>query len=196
MKFKPTEQAGGLVVEMGPQEARLPAAETEERARAAFRLKKILVPVDFSECSRKALDYAIPLAEQFGAELVLLHVTPANPPVPELGPVDVVGIDEATQGLAELQASVSTAIASHSVQRVVRTGEPHTEIVRVAAERGIDMIVLSTHGRTGLSRVLLGSTAEKVVRHAPCPVLVVREREHEFIEPMTPPREEPVATPP
>jgi universal stress protein A len=185
MKFKPTEKAGGLVVELQPQESRLPAPEVEEQARVlpAFKLKKILVPVDFSACSRKALEYAIPLAEQFGAELTLLHVLPSSPPVPELGPVDVVGIDDATQELEALQASVRTAVPSQSVLRIVRTGDPQVEIIRVARQRGIDLIVLSTHGRTGLSRVLLGSTAEKVVRHAPCPVLVVRQQEHEFVEP-------------
>jgi universal stress protein A len=64
---------------------------------------------------------------------------------------------------------------------VVQTGNPELAIVDAAKELGIDLIILSTHGRTGLSRVLLGSTAEKVVRHAGCPVLIVREHEHEFI---------------
>lgn len=185
MKFKPTEKTGGLMVELGPRESRLPSSAAEERARALpiFKLNKILVPVDFSECSKKALEYALPLAEQFGAELTLLYVTPSSPPVPELGPLELVDLEDAVKALKELQASASTALHSHSVQRLVRTGEPHAEIIRVAAEQGMDLIVLSTHGRTGLSRMLLGSTAEKVVRHARCPVLVVREREHEFVEP-------------
>ena len=65
---------------------------------------------------------------------------------------------------------------------VVREGEPHSEIVAAAEELATDLIVLSTHGRTGIAHVFLGSTAEKVVRHAGCPVLIVREREHEFTE--------------
>lgn len=183
MKFKPTEKAGGLVVEFRPQETQFPplAAEETRGALPVFKLKKILVPVDFSECSRKALGYAVPLAEQFGAELTLLHVAASNPPVAQLGPADEVALEEARKQLESLQARIGAAVPSHSVLRVLRTGRLHLEIIRAAEEMGIDLIVLSTHGHRGVARVLMGSTTEKVVRYAGCPVLVVREHQHEFV---------------
>ena len=86
MKFKPTNKPGGVVVELGPKEAQLPvtSAERETAALPVFKLKKILVPVDFSDCSNKALQYAIPFAKQFDAELTLLHVVQPYLPVPEI----------------------------------------------------------------------------------------------------------------
>lgn len=146
-----------------------------------FQLKRILVPVDFSNCSRKALDYARPFAKQFGAELILLHVMEpfVALSVPEMLPEKTEWSAERVQGtLEELRAMVSDDIASRAM---VRQGSPHVEIVDVARELDVDLIILSTHGRTGLDHVLLGSTAEKVVRRAACPVLIVREHEHEFI---------------
>ncbi len=179
MKFKPTDKAGGLVVELGPREAGLPPLRAE--TQPAFKLKKILVPVDFSECSKKALAYAIPLAEEFGAELTLLHVAASLPPIPEWESGDVVAVDEAVKQLKALHESVGATLPPPRVHEVVRTGAPGEEIIRAAQEMGIDLIVLSTHGHTGLARVIMGSTAERVVRHAGCPVLVVREHEHEFV---------------
>ncbi len=185
MKFKPTEKAGGLVVELGPEETGLPPVADEERMAAlpVFKLRKILVPVDFSQCSAKALAYAIPLAQQFDAELTLLHVLPAQPPIAEMGPIDVIGLEESRKELAALETKVKAELAPERVFHVMRAGAPDTEIIRAAKEMGMDLIVVSTHGRTGLGRVLMGSVAEKVVRHAGCPVLVVREREHEFVTP-------------
>ncbi len=177
MKFKPTEKAGGLVVEMSPREAQLPMAETAAAA-PLFKLKKILVPVDFSECSQKALQYAIPFARQFEAELALLHVLQPFVPMPELPQVDFDSLEDAKKELEALRQTIPSPVDS---RMVLRRGDPSYEIVSAAKELDIDLIILSTHGRTGMARVLLGSTAEKVVRHASCPVLVVREREHEFV---------------
>jgi nucleotide-binding universal stress UspA family protein len=81
-------------------------------------------------------------------------------------------------GLKELQVSIGDSVPSATLTRF---GEAWAEIVAVAKEQGADLIVISTHGRTGFEHALLGSTTEKVVRHAPCPVLVVRQREHEFV---------------
>ena len=91
MKFKPTNHGGGVVVELGPQEAQLPSApgRAGAAARPIFKLRKILVPVDFSECAKKALAYAIPFAKMFGAELTLLYVLEPYPAVPELAAMDV-----------------------------------------------------------------------------------------------------------
>jgi universal stress protein A len=180
MKFKPSDKAGGLLVELGPREAQLPPLGAGKTAGtlSVFKLRRILVPVDFSDCSKKALQYAIPFAKQFGADLMLLSVVPPNPPIAEMGPVDVVSIDDARKELEALRGIVGVTVSVHSV---LRTGEPHVEIIRAAAELAIDLIILSTHGRTGVARVLMGSTAEKVVRFAGCPVLVVREQEHDFV---------------
>ncbi|HWI57163.1 MAG TPA: universal stress protein [Bacillota bacterium] len=185
MKFKPTDKKRGVVVELGPQEAQLPTLPAEEVTAAppAFKLQRILVPVDFSDCAKKALQYAICFAKQFEAELTLLHVVPSNPPLSEMGPVDIVSVEDLKRDLEALQASIKNEVRSRAVLRVQRAGEPHLEIIRVAKELDIDLIILSTHGRTGLARMFLGSTTEKVVRYAACPVLVVREHEHEFLEP-------------
>lgn len=175
MKFKPTSKSGGVVVELGPQENQLPALSA---APAPFKLKNILVPVDFSECSQKALQYAISCAKQFGAELALLHVVQPYPAVPEMAPVDIESIAEAKKKLAEAKGVIDKGV---SAKTLVRVGNPPVEIVDAARACGSDLIIISTHGHTGLARVFLGSTTEKVVRQAPCPVLVVRQCEREFL---------------
>jgi nucleotide-binding universal stress UspA family protein len=147
----------------------------------AFQLKKILVPVDFSKCSAKALEYAVPFARQFGSELVLLHVIPPAVML-QTSEFATQGIYEsmeaAKESLERMRQSVGDEISSRSL---VRNGSPHVEIIDAAKELDIDLIILSTHGRTGLAHILLGATAERVVRRAGCPVLVVREHEHQFI---------------
>lgn len=149
-------------------------------------LRRILVPVDFSDCSRKALDYAMSLARQFRSELLLLHVVQPYVPVPELTAVDTELVlnrmmDAARKELARWRASLEEEVA---VESQLRVGRPEVEIERTILERNIDLAVLSTHGRTGLKHALLGSTAERVVRHAKCPVLVVREHERDFVPPL------------
>lgn len=184
MKFKPTRKAGGLLVELGPREAQFPLqAEAAALDAPRFILKKILVPVDFSLCSRKALYYAAPFAKQFGAELTLMFVVQIYPTTVELAELDP--IREAKAELEDLRKSVSHVVPTKTV---LRYGEPQGEIVRAARDLEMDLIILATHGRSGVARALLGSTAEKVVRHAGCPVLVVRENEREFVRqgPMRP----------
>jgi nucleotide-binding universal stress UspA family protein len=171
MKVKPSPRNHGVVVELGPEEAQIPAANV-------FGLKKILVPVDFSDCSKKALQYAIPFARQFGAELTLISVVEPYPAVPEMAPTDVETIGDTKRELEKLRQSVPETVRARTL---LRTGSPPTEIVDAASDLGTDLIIIATHGRKGLSRVVLGSTTEKVVRHAPCPVLIVRESEREFI---------------
>jgi nucleotide-binding universal stress UspA family protein len=171
MKVKPSAKNHGVVVELGPEEAQMPAANV-------FSLKRILVPLDFSDCSKKALQYAIPFAKQFEAELTLLSVVEPYPAVPEMAPTDFETIADTRRGLEELRETVTNAVQAKTM---VRTGAPETEIAYAAADIGADLIIIATHGRKGLTRMVLGSTAEKVVRHAPCPVLIVREKEREFI---------------
>jgi nucleotide-binding universal stress UspA family protein len=152
-------------------------------------LHRILVPTDFSKHSENALKYAVAFAEKFGAELHLLHV------VQDLAlflPDAVTAMPPVTPPVEQLTAAVRVAldrlIEEHQLQRLkvqteVREGTPFYEIIHCAREKDVDLIVMGTHGRSGLVHVLLGSVTEKVVRKAPCPVLTVRHPEHEFVHP-------------
>jgi nucleotide-binding universal stress UspA family protein len=152
-------------------------------------LHRILVPTDFSKHSENALLYAVAFAEKFDAELHLLHV------VQDLAlfvPDTVAGTPPIVPPVDQLTASVREAldrvIREHGLERLrvcpeVREGTPFYEIIRCARDKDIDLIVMGTHGRSGLAHVLLGSVSEKVVRKAPCPVLTVRHPEHEFVHP-------------
>jgi len=139
--------------------------------------KTILVTTDLSETSRAALAPAKLLAETFGAKLLLLYVEePAPLPVGYAG-VDVLALEEHKRVSAadELKRFAEEAgLLRLEVERAVGLGVPHLEIVRTAEERHVDMIVMATHGRGFFSHAFLGSTAERVIRRAPCPVLVVR----------------------
>jgi universal stress protein A len=150
-----------------------------------LKLQSILVPIDFSEPSKKALRYALPFAEQFGAKITLLHVVE---PVAMLDfayfPLamenkEVMDIRERNLELLGKQHALDPSVIEKTV---VRYGKPFREICDAARSLKADLIIIATHGYTGLNHALLGSTAERVVRHAPCPVLVVREQEREFID--------------
>lgn len=174
MKFKPSIKGGGVLVELSPKEAQLPA----EKMSAAFQIKEILVPVDFSDCSRKAFMYAIPFAKQFDATITVLHVAPYIMQSPGIAFEETQIIEDCRKGLDNLTKELSGLA---KVRTVFRMGNAASEIVEVAREIQADILIMSTHGKSGLMHVFLGSTAERVVRHAPCPVLVVREKEHEFV---------------
>jgi nucleotide-binding universal stress UspA family protein len=140
-------------------------------------ITKILHPTDFSPCAEHALEYAATLAARFSAPLVLLHVyTPPTTIVPEGYvplPVDEVALRDAhSRGLDEQVARARSHFAG-IIEPVLVVGSAWREIVREAKQRGCDLIVLGTHGRGGIARVLLGSVAERVVRKAECPVLTV-----------------------
>lgn len=137
----------------------------------------ILVPVDFSETTRLAVDYALEVNARFSAKLTLLHVQkPPIVPGTELGFNYAEYLQHlsatAADRLKELAASLP---ASCHAQTQVLDGIPWDCIVQYAADHKVDLIVMPTHGRSGLKHLLLGSTAERVVRHAHCPVLVVRD---------------------
>lgn len=140
--------------------------------------KRILVPLDFSKTSLRALEAAVPLAETAGARLYLLNVIEPNPYISGLEGSPPV-MPDAT--LARDASQQLPRLAEHFVPKSVTTkslvlrGRPASVIVETAVQNQVDLIVLSTHGHTGLDRLLLGSTAEHVVRHAVCPVLVVRK---------------------
>lgn len=153
--------------------------ERDEQKKAVFALEKILVPIDFSDCSVKALKYATPLARQSGADLTLIYVVKTiftTADVPEMESHLCEYGERELRELARREIGVQPGMSF-----LVGSGAPAHEIVRAAKELDVDLIVISTHGRTGLPHLIMGSTAEAVVRYAPCPVLVVRQREHEFL---------------
>lgn len=148
-------------------------------------ITKVLVPVDFSECSRKALQKAAGLVTAFDAELTVLHVW--EPPLYIFPEVMVQVPGERNQSLEEyarqraeeeMESFLDETLASDLREKVktqVECGHPYHAIVDAARDGGHDLIVMGTHGRRGLPHLLIGSIAEKVVRHAPCPIMTVRE---------------------
>jgi nucleotide-binding universal stress UspA family protein len=152
-------------------------------------LRRILVPTDFSKSSANALTYAVAFAEKFGAEILLLHVVQdlalfipeavlvAPPPAPPVEQFAAAARTALERVIGELQQPGLT------IRPEVVEGTPYEEIVRFARERDVDLIVIGTHGHTGLAHILLGGVTDKVVRRAPCPVLTVRPHEHEFVHP-------------
>ncbi|MCL5267715.1 MAG: universal stress protein [Bacteroidetes bacterium] len=151
-------------------------------------LKKILVPQDFSDYSLHALKYAITFAELFKSELIILHIVEpiVYPADFSFGQVSIPAMEEEIRKHSEEQLS---ELLSKEVPEgikatpMIRVGKPFIEIVEVAKAENADLIVISSHGRTGMDHVLFGSTADKVVRKAPCPVLTIRPHEHEFVVP-------------
>ena len=150
-----------------------------ELTSADFRLRRILVPIDFSEHSKKALTYAASFAKTFDAELLLVFVVEqaAYPADFGFGQVTLPSFERelSDRGERELEKLAHSPFLNNcSVRSIVRTGNPYVEIISTAHEEHIDLIIIATHGHTGVEHLLFGSTAEKVVRKAPCPVLVVR----------------------
>lgn len=145
------------------------------------QLRKILLPTDFSGCANYALPCAAAIARATNAAIICVHVV--EPIVPAVGytgmadPLPIADISEQLEDSAERELpklAECEECAGLDVDEVIVHGDAAAEIVRVAAEREVDLIVISSHGRTGLGRILFGSTAEAVVRHASCPVLVVK----------------------
>lgn len=146
-------------------------------------ITNILVPLDFSEHSAAALKYAVDLARHYEATLQLLHVfAPVFYSVPEgyllPGPAEITQVRSALEQELERAKHDACAGGALIVKTLLLEGHPPSEILRVAREGGFDLIVMGTHGRTGVKHVLIGSVAENVVRHAPCPVLTVRTPKH------------------
>jgi nucleotide-binding universal stress UspA family protein len=143
-------------------------------------IRAILLTTDFSETSKKAVTPALTLAAKFGAKLLLAYVEEDRLP-PLVIEYMAVGVDDirgqqrdlAAKRLAELAQALPAGATE--IEPVVAMGTPHIEIVRLAEERQVDLIVMATHGRGFISHAILGSTAERVLRRAPCPVLIVRD---------------------
>jgi nucleotide-binding universal stress UspA family protein len=148
-----------------------------------MEIRRILFATDFSEGSSHALPYAADIARQYDAKLFLVHVIydvakSAGWYVPHVS-IDEIYHDMEKSAMAELEKSfVDEMRGLRDVEHVVLKGIPYEEISKFAVEKKIDLVVLGTHGRRGIDRMLFGSTAEQVVRNAPCPVLSVRTPQH------------------
>lgn len=154
-----------------------------------IKLKKILFPTDFSDTSQEACRYALSFAREFGAKLFALHVVNEKIFTEGLNLPRVISVDELEKELAEEgRKRLKTLVPAEEAENLeweafIRQGEPFLEIIRFAREEDIDLIVIGTHGRSGFEHIIFGSTAEKVVRKAPCPVLSVRPSQREFVMP-------------
>ncbi|MBI5119079.1 universal stress protein [Candidatus Poribacteria bacterium] len=154
-----------------------------------IKIEKILFPTDFSEHSNHAFGYALSFAKEYGAKLYLLHVIEdvqylANAYMFDV-PIMPSFADMEQNRLKEMQEFIEREVTDSSIQieKSIRRGRPFLEIIQMAREENVDLIVIATHGRGGLEHVLFGSTAEKVVRKSPCPVLSIRMPGHEFVMP-------------
>jgi nucleotide-binding universal stress UspA family protein len=141
------------------------------------QLKQILIPIDFSDYSDQALRWGVSLAQKYGAQLLLLHVIPEV--LEEVSARESAGEQLVIDLTAEVEAQLHEIARQGLKEGVavdvrVADGEPADAILRMARQEKVDLIVMGTHGRTGLSHLLLGSTAEAVVRAAACPVFTVR----------------------
>ncbi|KKK97325.1 hypothetical protein LCGC14_2653870 [marine sediment metagenome] len=149
-------------------------------------LKKILCPIDHSDCSKEALKYAVSFAMKDEAKLYLLHV------------IDIRSFDESLdtmtrqmpddETMKQLKTKLFECVPEEirndmQVEALVVQGIPFAEIISIAKKNKVDMIVMGTHGRTGLAHIMIGSVSEKVVRKAHCPVLTVRQSDHKFVMP-------------
>jgi nucleotide-binding universal stress UspA family protein len=184
MKAKPTNKPGEVTLELNRRDEPLMAAATHTAVKSPFKVKHILVPIDFSDCSKKALQYALPLAKEHKAALTLLYVVAPAYGSGEYGGVNYAQLEASMRegGETEIAKLAADGVRGEvSADTLVRVGSPAREIIETAKSLPADLIVISTHGRTGLKHVFLGSVTEHVVQRAPCPVLVVREREYEIL---------------
>jgi len=152
-----------------------------------IQIEKILFPTDFSDHSNHALDYAIEFAKRFRAKIILTHIVavPTYIASYEIN-VDLTSMRETLVESAEkMLDELTRKLLAQGVESETHTaiGNSFVEIVRLAKEQNVDLIILGTHGWGALKHLLLGSTAERVVRKAPCPVLTVHNPQHEFVHP-------------
>jgi nucleotide-binding universal stress UspA family protein len=158
-------------------------------------INKILAATDFSDDSQNAIAYAEEVARKFSAEIVVLHVDQPLAPVmvsPDLGPAALdmgamsrIAEEQRLLAQRELDKLVNRLReAGFKARSLLRVGAPFLEIIHAAQSENADLIVLGTHGRTGLAHVLLGSVAERVVQKSPCPVLTVRHPDRKFKHPV------------
>lgn len=143
-------------------------------------IKRILVPIDFSNYSKHALRYAVEFAKTFKSKIYLVYVVEPiiYPSDFSMGQVTfpVADVEMNQRAKEELESLAKNEIGEDlEVETLIKSGKPFVEINETASELNIDLIIIATHGHTGMEHLLFGSTAEKVVRKAPCPVLTLRE---------------------
>jgi universal stress protein A len=146
-----------------------------------MNIQKILVPFDFSEYSEKACSWAVAMAEKWRARILLLHIVPrpTYPPVLMGSHFNAADFEAGLQAEAEERMKTLVATMEHGrvpIEVKVLLGEPSWDICKVAEDGQYDLVIMGSHGRTGLGHVLLGSVAERVVRLSSCPVLVVGKK--------------------
>jgi len=152
-------------------------------------LKTVLVPTDFSEASESALRYGKAMAEAFGASLHVVHVMEDLLAHAWAAEVYVSSMPQLRDEIERESRQRLGALLADGERKKFRAetallaGNPFLEIIRYAKAHDVDLIVMGTHGRGPIAHMLLGSVAEKVVRKSPCPVLTVREAQHEFVMP-------------
>ncbi len=149
-----------------------------------MKIKTILFATDFSEGSKSALPYAVDLAKRYEAKLFFMHVIydvarTTGWYVPHISVEEIYNDLEKSARLEMEKTFIEEMRGFKNIEHVVVKGVPYEEITKFAEANKIDLVVLATHGRTGLDRLLFGSTAEQVVRYAPCPVLSVRLPQHQ-----------------
>lgn len=162
--------------------------------RCVVNLGRILFASDFSDDANYALEYAMELARRFAAEILVLHVDQPLAPVltggfgagdVQLEAMNRLAEEHRMWALDELDRTVSRLReGGFKARTLLRVGVPFLEIINTALSESADLIVVGTHGRTGLAHVMLGSVAERVVRKSPCPVLTVRHPERKFKHPL------------
>jgi universal stress protein A len=149
--------------------------------------KKIVCPVDFSEFTQEIVASAVDIARKYGAELHLLHVIPNlnyfTPYESFLTPENLVAIEHNIEKEVDGDFARIIKKLDMPVKKVVKTGVTFVEIIDYVKEQGIDLVVMGTHGRSGIEHILIGSVAEKVVRKSPCPVLTIRPKGKVFSMP-------------
>jgi universal stress protein A len=158
--------------------------KSTQEGGSSMEIRHILAPTDFSDHSKQALAYALGLAKRFGARLSMLHVVEIPPyPVEGYAPPALAAtfLDDLERQAREEMAQLLPEAAAEkvAVERLVTVGNPYRKILEVAEAEGVDLLVMATTGRTGISRLVMGSVAERVVRHAVCPVLTIRARDEE-----------------
>lgn len=151
-----------------------PEHEFVDTASYELAIRTIMLPTDFSEYAEKALPYAVSLCREFNAKLILIHVAELPVVLPEFIPdtTATIGADM-TDHARELLDRIGRDVVGVDVETQLATGVAYREICRAVGDSNVDLIVLPTHGKTGLVHMLFGSVAEKVVRRSPCPVLTL-----------------------
>lgn len=146
--------------------------------------KKILYPIDFSEYTEEITNYAVSIAKKYSSELHLLHIIPNlnyyTPYESFLTPENLIDMERNIEKEIEKDFNKVIKKIDVPVNKIIKTGVTFVEIIDYIKEEGIDLVVMGTHGRSGIEHILIGSVAEKVVRKSPCPVLTVRPKDLVF----------------